>query len=781
MIRSWWAGMITGVPLVAACSTALSLRYLPAHRRVAFSAYAFTAAIALVELWQKRPSTYTEPKRFPTIPTRTNSITVQPRWIAKTSDNPITDFAQDILGRTAVVELLAEHALTHRTPVVALHGDLGDGKTSVLNLLRKLIERDAIVVSFSAWLPGSESTLALDLFRDIATECRKAIYVPQLRKRALSFARTLSGSASFLSGLKELIPNQSQKDEIQELHASFARIPVPIVVLLDEVDRMQKDELFVLLKIIRGASSIPNVTFICAYSEDEVRKRLDINGDLSYDYLEKFFPVSVNLSAPAPDLIGRCFRAELHRRFSDQSWFKDRNDSNDSNDFAEQLEDIWTESLQNLCTNFRKAGLLVNDSTSAAQPVVGEVNPLDLVMIEALRRFSPSTYHKVRTSSRYFTEPPKRPYAYEDVPTAASFYKDLNAEIEKGPHPTAVRTLLAQLFPDYASAHRSDVRLGLASRRWTNDKNEAWEEKRVSKPQYFPIYFRGAVPEEMFSNAELHQVISALHNASTEAEVDSIYDDVLRSIPTGHAKRTDFLWKLAREAVHLGASRAEHLAYAVARHASDYQYDLGNAGEPSHALHVVFTAAQKHSNLCAQRVLEGATVRATHDSFAWQILNLTGEQKTNILTDYSHIDIPKLRLAFCRRMRQLYGPGRSNSQPKLLQLDWWAFRDWASSSDEDRCFEQDFWRGFMTTRKLLAQAINFVFPGFWYWNQDPTPIINEIFPLEEFARLLRELPESTDLDESEKRALDRMQQLIEGKYFTGFPTQESAKRLDDVR
>ena len=145
------------------------------------------------------------------------------RWDAHTSDDPISDWSEDCIGRTAVVELIADHALRLRTPVVALLGGLGDGKSSVLNLLRVSTEGEAIVVSFNAWLPGSEATLAADLFKDIATECRKFVLVPQLRKRALAFARIVGGSASYLGGIKEFLPAQSQRDELEELRGTLSR------------------------------------------------------------------------------------------------------------------------------------------------------------------------------------------------------------------------------------------------------------------------------------------------------------------------------------------------------------------------------------------------------------------------------------------------------------------------------------------------------------------------------------------------------------------------------
>jgi hypothetical protein len=95
------------------------------------------------------------------------------KWQAPTGDDPIQEWHEDIIGRSSVIEVLAEHIFARRSPIVALHGGLGDGKTSVLNLLRKSLKGHAIILNFSAWLPGSEETLAIDLFRDIATECKR--------------------------------------------------------------------------------------------------------------------------------------------------------------------------------------------------------------------------------------------------------------------------------------------------------------------------------------------------------------------------------------------------------------------------------------------------------------------------------------------------------------------------------------------------------------------------------------------------------------------------------
>jgi hypothetical protein len=139
-----------------------------------------------------------------------------------------------------------------------LGGAFGDGKSSVLNLLRLQLADSAIVISFSSWLPNSELTLANDLFGDITAECNSHLLVPALRKHLRKFASLLAGSVSYLKPLPDVLPPYTQRQEIQDLGEALGRLPKRVVVLLDEIDRMQKPELLTLLKIIRGAASLPN-------------------------------------------------------------------------------------------------------------------------------------------------------------------------------------------------------------------------------------------------------------------------------------------------------------------------------------------------------------------------------------------------------------------------------------------------------------------------------------------------------------------------------------------
>ena len=84
----------------------------------------------------------------------------------------------------------------------------------------------------------------------------------------------------------------------------------------------------------------------------------------------------------------------------------------------------------------------------------------------------------------------------------------LRGEIRDQEAPRATMALLGFLFPEYASTQQQGFRYSLVR---LTDSEAAEKEKRICHPDYFPIYFRSAVPEEMFSNAELTELLSKLN------------------------------------------------------------------------------------------------------------------------------------------------------------------------------------------------------------------------------------------------------------------------------
>src|ERR1700693_701038 len=131
------------------------------------------------------------------------------------------------------------------------------------------------------------------------------------------FAIALGQKVPLLSEYLKLLPPSTQKEDIFDLKSALSRLPKRVVVLLDEIDRMEKDEVIVLLKVIRGISTLPNLSFVCA---GDIPTIMDI-ADKTPLYFQKFFPVVVEVRAPDPTALRNLGIDRLLSIFDKRGWF----------------------------------------------------------------------------------------------------------------------------------------------------------------------------------------------------------------------------------------------------------------------------------------------------------------------------------------------------------------------------------------------------------------------------------------------------------------------------
>lgn len=664
------------------------------------------------------------------------------QWLSaeqsRSKDDPIEDRESDLIGRADVVQELQSYVLDLKRPIVALSGNYGDGKSSVLNLLEKEIGRRAIVVRFSAWLPGSEGTFAIDLFRDIAKECGNDFLGGQLKKKCLAFARTVSGSVAlapggpnFSSGLRDLIPVQSQKEEVRELREAFGRVPKPVLVLLDEIDRMQREELLVLLKVLRGTSSIPNTTFVCAFSRDHLCRTLAVGEKDSAswtEYLEKFFPVSVHLTPPTPGLCGRILCEEARALFREQRWFSTEVEDVD---FAKSLQQAWDSSLQRVCSNLRKVRLLLNDLGSAARAVAGEVNPLDLLLITFVRRYAPALFTAIRGLGEGLACDSQIGAVSAAVSTADVPLETLRADINSLPNVDEFEWVVGCLFPRFGAYVRKKGGAFLFSAR-EHEHSSTVNGRRICDGRYFPLYMFAILPDTMFSASRFVEVCDRLRAAATELDVAGIFSDTIASTKT--EQTTDFLRKLRDQVRQFKLLVAESLAYAVAVEAERLYNGLTRGSEDDtfealQAEQLIVEVSQIVGESNQQRVISKAISCSFHDRLAVYLLERAAGRRGYDFRAASSLDVAALTSAFTERMRSRYNREELSSSRNLSSSDLFAIRRWLNETPGDSCISEGFWDGFIgSSRKKLAEAIDFIYPR-GFWTSDPKPIVDPIFPV----------------------------------------------------
>jgi hypothetical protein len=309
-------------------------------------------------------------------------------------DKPIKSWEQDAIGRQKFVETVLTRVLVECEPAIGITAEFGEGKSSVLHLIQQSIElgNQAIAVPFRSWLPGNEETFLESLFATATVAIEGKYFIPSFRSVFKKYGRAVLGVVpkNWVFARELLTGVDSQPKQIEELTNLFSRLPVRVVFLLDEIDRMHLEELTVLLKILRGAPELTNVSYVCAFSKEAVIKLLSANDPQfgSY-YLEKFFPVQLNLPRIDGDLREYLFSARLSGLLESEDVFQA---DGEKKNFKDAVDSLWFGALEDRLTNFRAIGQLLRGFQVSLHVLKSEVDTFDLLVIESVRILLPSTY-----------------------------------------------------------------------------------------------------------------------------------------------------------------------------------------------------------------------------------------------------------------------------------------------------------------------------------------------------------------------------------------------------
>jgi hypothetical protein len=787
LTTSWISGVVCELPFVSFLTAVVV--FTPSSRPIVFRCVASLTIVALACLISyvlRYLANWLGTKRKSRSGTSVQAVPRQNPDLADDSDDPVTSWEDDLLDRPPLVELLSIKLLNFKKPVVILDGRFGAGKSSVLNLLRLRLKDEAIVVSFSAWLPGSESTLTDFLVSDIVTECRKRFIVPGLARSARRFVNAVAKSVPYLIGLAEFLPATTQLDAVNQLKSSLRRIPMRVVVLIDEVDRMQKDEVLALLKLLRGVAGIPNLSFVCACNKEEVMRVVGPaegrEGEETREYFEKFFLDVIPLSEPTLETLEQVGIGRIVRTLRACESFKT---DEDEQAFQATLTKLWTDCFAPFCCNLRKIGIVANDLHGVATLLGRNVSYIDLALITLLRRINPEVHALAAGQFLILTGGSRglKQYRYLNDNERSRREKQFAEQIDKlctsEEDKKTIHTILTALFPLFPRF------LGRVAHAPNLDGLES--AVRISHPWMFEAYFRLEIPKDVFSAAALNQFLESIRDAKERETVSGAFSATLQTMEVGAERRQDFLWKISLSIRLLNGNVAKWLALSVMQFADKYQYDRGPSlwGESIFAFRVAREAMLGMAESDRVDFLRECISEAGDDTMAFALIaNLTDLREPNQqLEEGIRLPLRAVWDAFTARMRTRYGPALdTGSDDAIRTSDPEAFALWGSTDlstwgitakPSDREMRDGFWTRYIGLNK---QRLARIFEGFLMpmanYTSDPSPFVERRISLTLLSRLNMEVLYAPDLTKEEAGSLRRLDRLLKGDYKDGVPISE---------
>lgn len=188
---------------------------------------------------------------------------------------------------------------------ILMSEEFGYGKTSLLCQLRNTIEElyseSFIYIEFKPWLCDNPDSIIREFFRLLQNELEKhtsiphglfGSYVGQLVKQ--------SPNNLYTFWIKVFYKQESLTKEHDTIKDCLAKMKRPIIITIDDVDRLQKEEMRVVLNLIRDTADFKNIFYIIAADKTNLKHSLEsIEVKDTDSYLKKF--INFEFLFPAND------------------------------------------------------------------------------------------------------------------------------------------------------------------------------------------------------------------------------------------------------------------------------------------------------------------------------------------------------------------------------------------------------------------------------------------------------------------------------------------------
>lgn len=312
---------------------------------------------------------------------------------------------------STIVSTLEATDLSKDCFAIGISGGWGSGKTTFLKELQAQLKENPsyMLIEYNPWNTGNKSDIVENFFKTFSSLVghRSSLY-PHLQR----YARALSDVGGInWEALTNIFSPEKTLDELKEqINQSVLKSKKRYVFFIDDLDRLDKEEIFEVLKLIRASANFKNTIFIVAYDPDYIEnmlKELGVTEPLIY--LQKIFNLELSLPSFERDTIPKLLSKELKKFCDFRHWEEIASTTHmpsRSNGY------LIPRLIKNLRDVKRFLNLFTASYTQATRKLGRNFSFSDLFWIEILHYASPRVYDSLRDD----------PYTYLDISGSHNSY-----------------------------------------------------------------------------------------------------------------------------------------------------------------------------------------------------------------------------------------------------------------------------------------------------------------------------------------------------------------------
>jgi KAP family P-loop domain len=452
-------------------------------------------------------------------------------------DNPIKSSTADRLGRSGFADHLATALLGEAASeglVAALVGPWGQGKTSVLNMVKEQLEgrHSRAVLTFNPWMFSGRDQLVSAFFEQVAGQLRlKGSAERVLADQLLSYGQALSPLAfvpvagawfaragAVATAIGQARTARKKPDPVEQqrqaIEAALGKLAEPIFVFIDDIDRLTAPEIRDMLGLVRLAAHFPKIIYLLAFDRAKVERALDQDGlDDGRSYLDKIVELSFDLPATSRHALGNLLIEGLDQVIS----------GIETGPFdAGRWPDVLARVIGPLLSTPRDINRYLAALPASLRMLGDEVALVDVFALEAVRLRLPDVFAQLGPMSRALTD------VGMFTSQTPGWQEEVHAFIQSaGDHALVVTDLCRLLFP------ATERYLG-SNTTYPSNWLPIWRKKRqVASPDVLAVYLSKQLPPGSVPAATVEIAVAAMpRKALFQAVVDNLSADDLDDLLT---------------------------------------------------------------------------------------------------------------------------------------------------------------------------------------------------------------------------------------------------------
>ncbi|WP_335560630.1 KAP family P-loop NTPase fold protein [Neobacillus vireti] len=417
------------------------------------------------------------------------------------SDDPISSLDEDKLERRKFAESLVKSILmSNGKLVIGIYGPWGSGKSSFFTMMGKYFPDEKSLIHFTPWYFGENNHAIIPKFLDLLADSIKEsqdfnVELEKEIKKYSSFFRSIQvRPPGLIMSAGELFrgifpEEQSVYDTKTAITKMLKESNKNIVVFIDDLDRLDTEEIAIVFKLVRLVCDFPKITYILALDEEVVSFSLgqmygksdspDSTRESGREYLEKFIQVPLYLPSPDDNILEDYFYKQVEKILVENNIKSEFIVRNYKGVYPVIHFSSYRFSIRNIKRYLNLVQLFI--------PILkNEVFVDDLLYLLFIKISSPGLYEWIRKNKNKVLQEEKEFYKNnQDIQQTASKYR-------------SYQMLIEELFPNMGYAYDGIVRKQKINPNLPNSH------MRVSSGIYFQKYFMYTTPYKEISQEELN-------------------------------------------------------------------------------------------------------------------------------------------------------------------------------------------------------------------------------------------------------------------------------------